>query len=167
LSLENPTLFNMINSVQLRDLPLFHGVMEDSLSLLAEHIDRQRYNAGGMIFKQGEPAERLFILLSGGVVIRYNPPDGDMLDVADISEHHVFGWSAALGRESYTSSAICTVPCEVLTISGSDLRHICQQYPDTGVIILERLAGVIAQRLRNTHDHVMDLLRSGIHPCAP
>lgn len=139
--------------------------MEESLAHIAEHIDLKRYDADAIIFKQGDPAEHLFILLSGGIVIRYNPPDGDVLDVAEISEHNVFGWSAALGRESYTSSAICTVACELLSISGNDLRLICQRYPETGVIILERLAGVIAQRLRNTHEHVMDLLRSGIHPC--
>jgi hypothetical protein len=43
-----------------------------------------------------------------------------------------------------------------------ELKQLCEQYPDTGVIILERLAEVIAQRLQKTHAFVVDMLEEGI-----
>ena len=51
---------------------------------------------------------------------------------------------------------------QMLRVRGEDLRILCEQYPDTGILILERLATVIAERLRNTHDQVMDLLKQGM-----
>ena len=42
------------------------------------------------------------------------------------------------------------------------LRKLCEQHPDTGVLLLDRLATVIAQRLRNTHEQVVALLEVGL-----
>jgi hypothetical protein len=44
------------------------------------------------------------------------------------------------------------------------LRRLCETHPETGVVLLERLAEVIAERLRNTHQCVVDLLRQGVRP---
>jgi hypothetical protein len=42
------------------------------------------------------------------------------------------------------------------------LRRLCETHPKTGVVILERLAEVIAERLRSTHEHVVEMLRQGL-----
>jgi CRP-like cAMP-binding protein len=49
----------------------------------------------------------LYVLMDGQVAIRFKPHDGDWLTVTDVQAGGVFGWSAALGRRRYTSSAIC------------------------------------------------------------
>ena len=45
---------------------------------------------------------------------------------------------------------------------GEDLRQLLERYPETGTLVLERLAAVIAERLRNTHEQVMALLLQGM-----
>jgi hypothetical protein len=50
-----------------------------------------------------------------------------------------------------------------LSISGKDLRELCVSHPETGVLILERLAAVIAERLKNTHEKVVELLWQGVN----
>lgn len=82
--------------------------------------------------------------------------------MTEIEEGGVFGWSAALGRKSYTSCAVSIKPSLVLSVKGEDLTMLCEKHPDAGVVILERLADVIAQRLQNTHAHVVRLLRDGV-----
>jgi hypothetical protein len=42
------------------------------------------------------------------------------------------------------------------------LRRLCRAHPQTGVVILERLAGVIAERLNSTHAKVIDMLQEGM-----
>jgi len=157
----------MMNGAHLQELPLFLGIEQDDLNLLAQHVDRRSFAKNQTLFNQGDPAHHLYILLQGSVAIRYKPPDADTLDVAEITENNIFGWSSALGRDVYTSSAICLEPCEVLLMKGVDLQLLCQQHPETGVILLERLAGVIAQRLQSTHEHVKELLRNSMQPTSP
>ncbi len=142
--------------------PLFRGMTSEQLDQLVGLFEREKLATGTAAFAQEEPAERLYVLLSGRVAIRFKPHDGDMLTVTEIEPGGVFGWSAALGRRAYTSSAICTQAGDALSIRGSDLRRLCERHPETGVLILERLAEVIAERLRSTHEQVVDLLRLGI-----
>jgi CRP/FNR family cyclic AMP-dependent transcriptional regulator len=151
----------------LKNCVLFTGFSDQQLSALAELSEGEHLEGGQVIFAQDDPADRLYVLLSGRVAIRFKPHDGEMLTVTEIAPGGVFGWSAALGRRSYTSSAVCLEAGEALGLKGADLRQLCETQPETGVIILERLAEVIAQRLRSTHEQVVDLLRLGMRTQPP
>jgi len=151
-----------MNEEKLAELPLFQGLNRTHLAVLALGVESESFASEAVIFAQGDRAEKLFILLEGRVAIRYKPYDGDVLPVAEIEPNGVFGWSAALGRPSYSSCAVCLADCVMLSMRGDTLKQLCEKHPETGVIILERLAEVIAQRLQNTHTHVIELLRSGV-----
>jgi hypothetical protein len=49
-----------------------------------------------------------------------------------------------------------------LRVRGDDLRNLCRLDPDTGIIVLDHLATIIAERLRHTHDQVISLLKQGL-----
>jgi CRP/FNR family cyclic AMP-dependent transcriptional regulator len=144
------------------NLPFFQGLDPADRKLVLGRFRSEQIDAGKVIFRQDQPADRLYLLLSGKVEIDFKPYDGDTLTVSIIEPGGVFGWSAALGRSSYTSGAVCTESARALSILGDDLRRICEEHPSAGVVVLERLAEVIAQRLTSTHEHVMDLLREGL-----
>lgn len=146
----------------LATMPLFDGVSEDDMKLVADRMHSIRFASGDLIFGQGDPADRLYLLRTGSVEIQYHPPDGGPLTVTLIQADGVFGWSAMLGRKVYTSSAICVDAAEALWISGRELRSLCQQHPQTGVMIVERLAEVIAGRLSSTREVVAGLLHNGV-----
>jgi len=151
----------------LKSSPLFSGFSNTQLQALAKLFEGEHLQAGEIVFAQDDPADRLYVLLSGRVAIRFKPHDGEILTVTEIAPGGVFGWSAALGRRSYTSSAVCLEAGEALGLRGADLRRLCETQPDTGVVILERLAEVIAERLRSTHAQVVDLLRLGMRTPPP
>jgi CRP-like cAMP-binding protein len=149
-------------SENFEDFPIFKGLDPEHLTLLAERFQHDSFPDEHVIFNQGDRADRLYVLTSGRVEIRFKPDDGEVLTVAEIEKNGVFGWSAALGRNEYTSCAVCMGETEALSVRGDVLRKLCESHPETGVIILERLAEVIAERLRNTHEHVIELLRQGM-----
>lgn len=146
------------------DIPFFLGLSNADRKRILASFRAEDHRAGEVFFQQNQPADRLYLLVSGRVEIRFKPDDGEALTVSVIEAGGVFGWSAALGRSSYTSGAVCTADGRCLSIRGRDLRRVCQEHPATGVILLERLAEVIALRLTSTHDHVMELLRQGVRP---
>lgn len=147
-------------------LAFFQGLDPADRRRIVSRFQDGGHQAGEVIFEQGQPADRLFLLTSGRVEIRFKPYDGEALTVCVIGPGGVFGWSAALGRDCYTSGAVCTEDCRHLSIRGRDLRQMCEEHPSTGVILLERMAEVIALRLTSTHSQVMELLRGGIRPPA-
>lgn len=143
-------------------LLLFDDLRPEQHKLVRALFIPCEYSEDEVIFEQGNPAEYLYLVVVGEVIVRFKPDDGPSLLVARVSSEGVVGWSAALGSPTYTSSAVCDTPCKLLRVRNDDLRQLCARYPDTGVLVLERLAAVISERLRNTHEHVVAMLEQGL-----
>ncbi len=143
-------------------LKFFEGFHEAQLSLLRSLFLPCECPENTVLFEQGTPASFLYIVVSGEVVVNFKPDDAPSLVVARVRPGGVVGWSAALGSRSYTSEAVVVAPSQLLRVSGHDLRSLCEEYPETGSAILDRLAAVIAERLRNTHPQVKAMLESAL-----
>jgi CRP-like cAMP-binding protein len=115
-----------------------------------------------MIFEQGDPAVYLYIVVIGEVSIEFKPDDAPPMLVARVKPGGVFGWSAALGSRVYTSGAVSSTYTQLLRVRGEGLRRLCDQHHNIGAIILERLAAVIAQRMKSAHPQIMAMLESGL-----
>lgn len=137
--------------------PLFNGMSDDQLTVLDAFFERCAFNKEEVVFEQGDPARRLYVLCSGEVVIRYKPYDGPPLVVTRIAPGGVFGWSAALARPAYTSGAIATMPSIALRTGIEQLHSLCLVAPQTGTLLMERLSEAIAER-RTMRNPVLDLL---------
>jgi CRP-like cAMP-binding protein len=143
-------------------LALFQNLNPEQENLLRPLFLLQYLPAGTELFKQGEQAEYLYVVIDGEVHIRYKPEDGPMLIVARVQPEGVVGWSAAIGSPTYTSSAICAEDCQLLCTRSQDLRQLCEDHQDTGILLLERLADLISERLKNAHQQVMAMLEQGM-----
>jgi CRP-like cAMP-binding protein len=142
---------------------LIEDFSEEHVEVLKPIIEDVRFDIDQVIFYQGDPANYLYFVLDGKVSIRFKPEDGPELTVSDVDRGDVFGWSSAMGSHIYTSSAICLESGLFIRVEGEDLKSLCQEHPETGILILNRLAGVIARRLRGTHEQVVALLNRGLN----
>lgn len=145
-----------------QNLFLFQNLLPKHLTLLQPLFIPCEFNADSVLFEQGDPAENLFAVVSGEVVVNFKPDDGPIIVVARVHPGSIVGWSAALGSRRYTSSVVCTTYTKLLRVRGDDLRRVFLQHPDTGTVFLDRLATVIAERLHSTHDLVLSLLQLGL-----
>jgi CRP-like cAMP-binding protein len=143
-------------------LPIFQDLNDAQWAQLQPLFSEFGCTADSVIYEQGGPAEFLYLVVEGEVQVRYKPEDGPALTLTRVPAGGVVGWSAALGNPMYTSSAVPTGDCRLLRIRSADLRQLYRQDPETGGRVLELLAEVIAERLRNTHEHVMALLEQGL-----
>jgi len=142
-------------------LAFFYGLNTADLKLLASYFTPQSYPEGTMVFKQGDHADYLYLVVTGEVVIHYKPDDGPLMTVTHVQLGGIFGWSAAMGNPCYTSGAICLTDSHVIRIRGTDLRMLCDEYPEVGKIILDRLAAVIAERKQSQQTRVTTMLENG------
>lgn len=152
----------MIPAEILRSLPLFEGFSDHAMAGLQTLFQPVAFGVGDVIFSQGDHPDRLFILWSGRVAIRFKPYDGEALTVAEIAPGGVFGWSAALDRVHYTSCAVAEEPVEALAITRRNLRQLYHGQPEVGAHLLERMAAVLAERLHDTRVQVYDMLVQGM-----
>ena len=149
-----------------KTLFLFEGLNEAQRALLVPMFIPCDFEAETILFEQGDPAENLYVVIAGEVLITYKPDDAPSITVARVQPGSIVGWSAAIGSRYYTSSAACTTYTQLLRVRSDDLRKLCSNHPETGGMFLDRLATVIAERLHSTHDLVMSLLNMGMHNVA-
>lgn len=131
----------------------------DLLSPLFEAFSCQ---AGTVIFQQGAPAGFLYVLVSGTVDMSFKPYDANPITISHVEKGGLFGWSAVLGSDKYTSSAIAIEQVESLRIRGDELRKFCLEHPETGKDILEHLADEVSSRWKDAHKQVKSMLVQGI-----
>lgn len=144
------------------NLSIFRGMEKELEDLLLPLITLCHIPENTLIFQQGESARYLYILESGMVEILFKPFDGPDLPVSRITSGGVFGWSSTLGRDGYTSAARALMDSEAYRFEGKALQRLCEAHPETGVVILDRLALAIAERLECTHLEIMSILNQGM-----
>jgi CRP-like cAMP-binding protein len=145
---------------ELADKWLFQSLAPAQLEHLASLFTLGSYQAGETMFRQGDPADRVYVLESGEVALRHHAEDGGCLTIAVIRPQGIVGWSAALGRARYTSFAVCIQDARVLRVKGSDLRGLVQSEPDLGHLLLGRMALVVAGRGDGAHVQLARLIRN-------
>lgn len=147
----------------LENLSLFESFSAQERDCLRPLFQFSFMPAGTLLFEQGDEADHLYIVADGEILIRYKPDDGPSLVLTRVHKEGVVGWSAAIGSPIYTSSAVCATDSQLLRVRSEDLRRFSEAYPVTANLLLERLALVIAERLRHTHPQIMMMLEQGLH----
>jgi CRP/FNR family transcriptional regulator, cyclic AMP receptor protein len=137
---------------------IFEGLAEKQLDLLKPLFEHFSCRAGEVIFRQGAPAKFLYLVTSGLVDISFKPHDGSPITISHTEKGGLFGWSAVLGSETYTSSAIAIQDVEAFRVSGTELRKFCLLHPEVGEDILERLANAVSSRWEDIHKQIKSIL---------
>jgi CRP-like cAMP-binding protein len=141
-------------------IPLFQDLDPAQIDLLKPLFEQFSCPADTVIFEQGAPATYLYLLIKGEIAIRYKPYDGPPITLTHLRDGDVFGWSAVVGSTRYTSSIVSESQVEAIRIRGSHLLKLFSDAPETGRIIIDRLARVVSPRWNNAHEQVQSLLNS-------
>jgi Fe-S cluster biogenesis protein NfuA len=146
----------------LTHIPLFQDLEQDQLALLEPLFEHFSCAPGTMVFEQGDRAAYLHLILKGSVTIHYKPYDGPPIKVTHLGPGDAFGWSAVVGSPYYTSGILSDSYLETVRVRGKDLWELCIENPDTGKIILDRLARVVSGRWKDAHAQIQVMLDQGL-----
>jgi CRP-like cAMP-binding protein len=144
----------------LPSIPLFLVLEHGQKEILRTLFEPYNCPLETVIFKQGEPANYLYIIINGKVAIHYKPYDGSSIILTHLHSGDAFGWSAVVGSAFYTSSIISESQVESVRIKKGDLQTLILNHPEIGKIIIDRLADIVSSRLKNAHAQVQSILNT-------
>jgi len=150
----------MIDAELLAQSPLFAGLPKDRLAPLANLAEEIACRAGDYLFREGEEASRLYMLLSGKVNVQVQPTSlTHPLTIVSLSTFgQLVGWSGFMLPNYYTASAVCQEDCRLLAFNGAAFGRVLENDPALGFTIMRRIADVISQRLRLIQSIVLKTL---------
>ena len=146
----------------MKGLDILKDLNEEMIELLTPLFEAFSCEPGTVIFQQGDQAEFLYLVVDGKVDMSYKPYDGNPITVSHVGKGGLFGWSAVVGSDQYTSTAIAIEDLEAYRVHGDDLRKFCVEHPEAGKVILERLAEEVSSRWKDSHEQVKSILFQGM-----
>jgi SulP family sulfate permease len=134
---------------------LFSGLTAEELAVVTEFLTPQRYEAGTAICREGDDADRVWMLTRGSVSVRVASRDhARTLRIASLAVGTIVGEIAFIegGKRTATIIADEIVECYVLELSAYDI--IVRDHPQIGIKLLANLLRVVTYRLRTTSDEL-------------
>jgi len=136
--------------------PFFAGLDDEAIALVTGCAVNAHLRPGESLFREGEPADRFFVIRSGRVAISTRLPTGRVvLDTA--RDGDVVGWSWLVAPYRWTFDAVATEETSVVSIDGACLRGKCEADPALGYALLQRVVQVMSTRLQSARVRLLDL----------
>ena len=139
----------MISPEILRRYPFFAGISEDSLKRLAMIAEEKSVRANTTMFRDGDPADHLFVVVAGEVHIQYLLGNDDLRTVDTLVEGDLLCWSALVEPYKVTAIGTTTKDTELVRIDAAKLRKLCEQDPLLGYRLSNQVAKLLAHRLES------------------
>ena len=135
-------------------VPLFVGLTDLDRQALSSHLERRDVTRGDVIFREGEPGDRVFVVLSGKVKIGRQSTDGRENLLYVMGPGDIFGELSLFDPGPRTATATAVTDASLVSLEHSALRPWLRARPDAGSMLLR----VLAARLRRTNDAMADMV---------
>jgi CRP-like cAMP-binding protein len=139
--------------------PFFAGLPEGDLHLLAECATNARFRAGERLFRQGDAADRFFVVREGRVALELALPGRGAVALQTVEAGQVLGWSWLIPPHEFRYSARALEDVRALCLDGACLRGKCERDPRLGFALLRRFSEMLSQRLEATLLQLVDVYR--------
>lgn len=127
----------------LKKMPLFSEVYTEDLDAIAEVMEEDHFQAGDIVFRKDDPADRMYIVVNGkiGVTLSSNPRSGDFITQAGSGE--CFGEMGLLDSLPRSASVVVLEDTDVLTVEKAKLHNILLQHPAIAIGMLAHLSELV------------------------
>jgi CRP/FNR family cyclic AMP-dependent transcriptional regulator len=141
----------------LRDVPVFHGLRAEDLKLLAGCAGNVHFNAGAVLFREGDAADRFFLIRHGSVALELYVPARGPAIIETLEAGEVAGWSWLFPPYRWHFDARALTSVRATAFDGACLRGKCEDDPKLGYELMSRFAQVLIERLQWTRLRLLDL----------
>ena len=136
----------MFTRDDLRQMVMLASLSETMLDQLIPITEMNQFDAKEYVFRQGDPADRLYFLIKGKVLLEHRMSPEMAVSLSSVKPGNSFGWSALLDDEGFTMDAICSEPSQMLSYRAERLKSLFDKDHSFGYIMYRRLLQVIKQR---------------------
>ena len=136
---------------------LFKHLEDYHIGTLSELCREEVFDAGETVFRQGEEADRIYVVAEGliSVLLELGPTDKRQIQAA--SNHECFGWAAIIPpyRRLCTAKAIeCS---KTFSFNGQEIRRLYFTNPRLYAGIAAGVACVMSKRLKSAYDQIVGI----------
>jgi CRP/FNR family transcriptional regulator, cyclic AMP receptor protein len=137
--------------------PVFAGLSPAQLELIAGCAVNERFAAGTRIFRDGDPAERFYLIRDGAIALEVDAPGRGALVIETLQPGEVVGWSWLFEPFRWQFDGRAVRDARVVGFDGSCLRGKCDADHELGYQLMRRFAATLIDRLQATRLQLLDV----------
>lgn len=141
----------------LAEHPFLKGLEPHYIDLITGCASNVKFDAGKFIFKEGEAADKFYILRYGKVMLEIVSPEKGPIVIDSLEEGDVLGWSWLIPPYRWKFDARTVELVRAIALDGKCLRGKCDDDHDLGYELMKRFSHIIEQRLQSTRLQLLDL----------
>jgi CRP/FNR family transcriptional regulator, cyclic AMP receptor protein len=137
--------------------PVFAGLAPRHLELIAGCGANDRFAAGDVVFREGEPADRFYLIRRGSVALDLSAPGRGSVTIETLHDGEVLGWSWLFEPHRWMFDARAVGETSAIGFDGACLRGKCDADHELGYQLMHRFAAVLVSRLQATRLQLLDV----------
>ena len=134
----------------------FSELSDDVLKFLCECSSTREIKKDQILFRQGENADKFYVLRNGCISIQMPAIMGPTLDIQTLGKDQVLGWSWLISPYKWNFQTKAEEDSELLQFDGTAILARCEQDPKFGYDLLKKFAELMSVRLNAARHKMMD-----------
>ena len=135
----------------LESVPLFVDLPAHELEDLARVMQQIERPTHAPLWRQGQPADGLHVIVEGKIAISLRQPGGGELRVATLGPRDVLGEVPLLDGGTRSASAHVESAARLLFLSRADFEALTLRRHPTALTVRRRILLLVCERLRNAY----------------
>jgi CRP/FNR family cyclic AMP-dependent transcriptional regulator len=136
------------------------GMSDQHVRLLADCALSSQYEAGRVIFREGEMANRFYLIERGKVALESSTL-GEPVRIDEIGEGDLLGWSWLFPPYAWHFTARALEETDAIFFYGTILHEYCEKDHSLGFELFKRMSVVMLRRLQAARQKLLSVSRSG------
>ena len=128
-----------VSNLLLHNVPLFAGLDEAQLSVLANVVTRKSFGRNARIIGAGDPTDSLYIIIDGRVKVLMSDEQGREVILSVLGRGEFFGEMGLLDDSPRSATVVALEPCELLGISKIDFKRSLAENFDLSLMVMRGL----------------------------
>lgn len=136
----------MLSPNELKVFKIFSDLKDDELDKIAPIVNSAEFEENSIVFKEGEPAENIYILTSGKVLLEQRITDKMTITVDTLKSGDFFGIASIMDVNDYTMDAVVAEKTGVLVINSHEFASILSKNPGIGFKVLKQVCFIVKKQ---------------------
>jgi CRP/FNR family transcriptional regulator len=124
---------------------LFEGAPHEALCAIAKELVRKKLSPGEDLFRQGEPADSIYLIKMGSVKLWKSSEEGRIVTLDIRKAGDLLGESVLLEECDYPIGATCLEPTLTCGFDKKTFETLVLRHPDVGLVVIRNLSRRIQQ----------------------
>jgi len=117
----------VVSPLLIRNVPLFSLLRDTQLILLTQVLLRKPYPKNSTVVAAGDPADALYIVISGRLKVIMSDKEGKEVILAILNQGDFFGEMGLIDQAPRSATVVAIDACELLTMTRADFTKCLQK----------------------------------------